>query len=222
MTTNNCLDYIGGVKYIPTIIQCHPSGYGGGFLCKASGWPNGIQAARACQEDISPGRMPFERIHGLWRDDHHFTKKQISPACKQAEKVALLAEDFPKTDFWYSPWLEHDADLKLFRQCAKECKTVLPKRVKIVSCGLVRPRGIDEVHHSSPVKGKYIFSFDGMNMFDQDVSDWMDMHWRAKYFFGWWPQLNGRKHIYDTTPRQDRTHWPTPKQFNKAKKLMGY
>lgn len=211
------LDYIGGVNYINAIRNGHPDGFAAGFLCRASGWKNGIRAARALAKT---GRCPVMRIHGVWRDDHNFTEKHISIAVKQAEKVAKLVELYPGIKFYYSPWLEHRANLRLFRKCARACKKVLPKKVKIVSSGLVRPRGIDEVHHAGPLPGKYIFSFDGKDMCKSNIGYWRNIHYRALLFYGWTPKLNGKKSMSDKTERSKRSYYPKAREIAEYRRLI--
>lgn len=197
------IDYLGGVNYTNTIERHHPDGYAAGFLCKASGWKNGIKAAKVLAKT---GKCPVMRLHGLWRDDHTFKEKHIEKAVKQAQKVAKLKEKYPDIKIFYSPWLEHRASQKLFRACKKACKNVLPKEIKIVCSGNPLPYGINEVHHSYRKHAKYIFSYDGEDMLDSPVS-YLSIHKQAKLFFGWTPRCNGKKFLRDSTNRAKRTAW---------------
>lgn len=222
MKTRYGIDYIGGVNYRRVIKKHHPTGYAAGFLCYASGWKNGILAARSLAAAGGAARCPVMRISGIWRDDHNFTEKDIPRAVKQAEKVAALAADYPEIKIFFSPWLEHRADKKLWNKCKKACRKVLPRRVKIVNCGPARPKGINEVHHSNPVPGKYIFSFDGKDMFKSSVPYWKSKHKNSLYFYGWFPQLNGKCYLNDSTPRSQRKCWPRGIDIKKAFLELGY
>lgn len=211
------IDYLGGQNYINTIVDHHPPGFAAGFLVKASGWKSGLKAARALAKT---GKCPVMRIHGIWHDNHHFTEKDIAPAVKIAKRVAKFQAAYPNIKIMYSPWLEHGAKNKLFKKCAKACKKELPKKVKIVNSGPKRLRGIDEVHHSSPIWGKYIFSFDGEDMFESNVEATKKNHKKSIYFFGWIPECNGKKYLHETTPRPDRKHWLKAAHIKKMKQQL--
>jgi hypothetical protein len=210
------IDYVGGRNYVQTITRNHPPGWAAGFLCYASGWKNGIGAARALAKT---GKCPIMRIAGVWRDDHSFTEKDIPRAVRHARQVARLSIEYPEIKFLYSPWLEHRADNKLFRKCKKACREVLPRQVQIVCCGPAMPRGINEVHHGSPLPGKYIFSYDGKDMFTANVRRDKAIHSGALYFFAWIPRCNGRSSLHDTTPRHLRHDWLTAKDIRKMVEL---
>lgn len=210
------MDYIGGVNYIDVICRHHPKKFAAGFLCRASGWGNGIAAARALAES---GRCEVMRIHGLWDDNHYFTERDIKRAERQAKKVARLKEDYPEITIFYSPWLEHRAPEYLFKACKEACRRRLPKEVKIISSGAYS-RGIREVHHSPPVSDPYFFSYDGADIFKDDVGETKRVHGRAIHFYGWTPSYNGKRYLNDNTPRQDRKHWPTGQDIRAMRRLM--
>lgn len=204
------IDYLGAAgnwrgNYIRAMCANHPKDFAAGFLCKASGWRNGMRAARKL---AATGKCKVMRIHGIWRDDHAFTRRDIRKAVKQARKVAKLACKYPEIQFYFSPWLEHRAPLELWKDCRAACKKVLPKSVKIVSSG-TQTGGIDEVHHALPVPGKYLFSFDGADMLQENVAQWKRLHPNALIFFGWIPSCNGKASLHDQTPRRLRQQWPT-------------
>ena len=209
------IDYIGGVNYIPTIVRHHPEGMGAGFLCRADGWGNGIRAARALAET---GLCPVMRIHGLWRDNHHFNEKFISPAVEQAKEVDKLARDYPNITIFYSPWLEPDATPEIMSLCLRRCRKVLLKRVKLVAGRTIRNR-INEYHHIMwAVPGKYIFSYDGAQM--RQVNHMKKVHKKAKLFYGWIPKFNGKHSLYDSTPRELRKCWPRGSDIRRVEKRL--
>lgn len=213
------IDYLGAGgnrRYRNRICKFHPKGSAAGFLCRASGWRNGIRAARQLAKT---GRCPVMRIHGLWLDNHNFERKHIRVAVRQAKKVAKLAKRFPQIKFYFSPWLEH-REQSLFDKCAAKCKAVLPCSVDIVSSGPRRDGYIHEVHHSGPSQSPYFYSYDGADMRRENVRGDKILHRDARLFFGWIPQCNGRAHLNDTTPRRKRTHYLKQSDFVEIKRLL--
>lgn len=209
------IDYLGAggsKEYQRAIIKAHPADFAAGFLLKASGWKSPMPCIRRL---LKTGKCQVVRIHALWRDGHDFTERDIAPAVRWAKRVAKLAEDFPDVKIYFSPWLEHRASSALFRKVKRACREVLPKRVKIVCCGNAMPKGINEMHHGGPLPGKYIFSYDGDDIFESDVRRVKDLHKRALYFFGWSPCFNGKRTLTDDTPRERRTCWPTAKDIGR-------
>lgn len=213
------LDYIGGVNYIKPIVKAHPKGMAAGFLCRASGWDNGMKAARALAKS---GRCNIMRIHGLWHDSHHFTQSDIAPAVREARRVAKLKEKFPELTLYYSPWLEpgthhNPTPRELLRKVRKACRKVLPADIKLVS---FKPfdKGIIEIHHSAAVGGKYFFSFDGLDMSKASIPSWKQTHRSAILFFGWESSLNGKRYPSESTPRHLRTHYPKAKDIKRMGK----
>lgn len=216
------IDYIGGVNYIDVVKKYHPHDFAIGILNKASGWDNGIKAARYwCKHDVSR----IYRISGIWHDNHTFNKQDIEPAVLQAEKVARLATKYPNYQFYFQPWLEpgthqKPCSYKLLKRVKKACREVLPKRVKIVT-GRQMPKGWSEVHHGAALSGKYIASFDGLSMFDTDSRHWLTEWYDARIVFGWCWQCNGKWGEGDRRAREDRTDWLTAILLRRMEGLMG-
>lgn len=206
------IDYLAASNYPDVVIKHHPPGWAAGFLLRASGWKSPLPTIRKLFET---GHCPGSRIHGLWKDKHDFTERDITPAVKRAEAVARLAEDFPRIELYFSPWLEpgtreRPIPVLLLKKVKSECRKVLPRRVKIVVPGT--PKGIDEIHGpaaliASSVSKKYIFSWDG--------NDMLDPHYPKIEFgpddplicFAWTVKCNGLKNETDTTLRQNRKNW---------------
>jgi hypothetical protein len=202
------IDYIGGVNYRKIIAKHHPNGFAAGFLCKASGWKNGIKAARRLAKT---GRCPVMRIHGLWHDDHRFYAVDIKRAVRQARKVAKLADRFPDIKFYYSPWLEPKNSALYYPKLYRRLTKVLPSTVEIVIPGYIN--AIDEVHHMLPDHTPFIFSFDGRDQRTQDVQRWKRQVYQARLFFGWIYECNGLSGSSDETPRALRKHWLTARDI---------
>lgn len=214
------IDYISGVNYIKTICAHHPHGFAAGFLLVASGWKNGIRAARALAKT---GKCPVIRIHGLWRDDHKFAAGDIAPAVKEAKRVNKFAEAFPSIKLYFSPWLEHRASAELWKECRKQCRKVLAPEIKIVSSGPAQA-GMVEVHgRSIPPAGRYIYSYDGEDMlgsFPAQVANRKEQHSKAALVMGWCPACNGKTSMTDVAPRECRTNWLRREDIERMRKLL--
>lgn len=210
------IDYLGAQNYVKFLCDNHPKGFAAGFLVKAEGWKSGLLAVRALAKT---GKCKVMRIHGEWHDDHRFGQSDIKQAVKTAEKIAVIAEQFPEIKFYYSPWLEPHASEADMKACKKTCRQVLPKSVKLVA-GRHTTKGIQEVHHSAAVGGKYIFSFDGLSMFTTKVSTWKKAHAGAMMFFGWIPQCNGYTFDDVKVPRWERTDWICKEELDKIINLL--
>lgn len=213
------IDYIGGMNYLDVIERHHPKGYAGGCLVKASGWKTGIKTVKTLAEHPD---CPIIRVHGIWKDNHTFTQKDIDPAVKIAKRVAKVAEKFPDKQFYFSPWLEHRADAKLWNECRKQVFDVLPKEIKIVSSGEKTQRAIAERHGSYISSKREIFSFDGVDILSTpaNLNIYLKAHSHAKLFFLWCPACNGRKTLRDTTERSQRSAYLTKQHINKMVKKV--
>lgn len=210
------IDYLGSQNYVDFLCKNHPKGFAAGFLVKADGWKSGLIAVRALAKT---GKCPVMRIHGQWHDDHRFSEKDIPQAVKTAEQIAKIAERFPDIKFFYSPWLEGHATQTVMRACKKACRKVLPRKVKLVS-SVNMPKGYNEVHHGGPIAGKYIFSYDGLDMFKTNHSSWQKAHLGAEQFYAWIPQCNGYTYCDVKVPRWERTDWLTKAQLDKMVDLL--
>lgn len=221
------LDYIGAAgnnhgNYIKVMCKHHPPGWAAGFLCEASGWRSGLIAARALAET---GKCPVMRFHGLWLDSHKFTNANISPAVKWANRIVNFHQQYPEIKLYYSPWLEPYISSDLMRECKRACKKILPKEIGFVQ-GKVLPHGINEAHHSMPISGKYIYSYDGSDClhthtgYMNSVKGEKHLHEHALLFFLWTPHCNGKKSVTDTTAREDRTAWLTARDMKRMIELM--
>jgi hypothetical protein len=216
------IDYLGAAgnehgDYIKAMCKAHPAGFAAGFLLVASGWKNGIRAARALAKT---GKCPVMRLHGLWLDSHHFTEADIKTAVKEAKRVAKFAEEFPDIKIYFSPWLEHRANATLWRKCRKACREVLPKSIKIVSSGPA-PTGRVEAHGGSCAPyGDYIYSYDGKDIFKSNVAFDKKVHCDTILFMAWCPACNLRRTLLDTVPRDSRTEWLTVEDIKRMEALL--
>lgn len=216
------IDYLGGINYIKTIERHHPKGIGIGGLCKASGWANGLKML----QKVLPTRhedIPFVRMSGIWHDDHRFTEADIKPAVKQAVKLAQIAYDYPSIRFYYQPWLEGYTSKELVHDCVMECrratkKAKMPLALTYVSAVAQNdPSIFNEAHHGSPQAKPYIYSYDGLSMYDTDTNRWNEQHKHADLFFLWCYQCNGKKDENDRSSRVYRRmfseHWLKPRHI---------
>jgi hypothetical protein len=216
------IDYVGGVNYIRVICNWHPSGFAAGFLLRASGWQDGMAAARALAKT---GKMPVCRIHGLWLDKvgKHYQQEHIRPAVLCAKRLNKFAEAFPEIKLYYSPWLEHRASAKLWKECRKQVRKVLAPEIRIVSSGPA-PAGMVEVHgRSQAPASRYIYSYDGEDMlgsFPAQVAKRKEQHSKAALFMGWCPACNGKTSVTDKTHRECRTNWLKREDIERMEKLL--
>lgn len=200
------IDYLLAGKYPEVVIENHPKGFACGFLLNVDGIPSSLPVIRKL---LDSGKCTKIRIHGIWSDIHSFNESDINLAVTRARIVGKLADKYLSTTFYYSPWLEHRASLSLVQKLALEVKKALPSRVKYVNSyidgGAYLPSEINEVHHSLSVpKGKYIHSWDGLEIMDSDVQKFKDIHSKAEINFFWGFRNNCRLELDDPTKRPDR------------------
>jgi len=167
------------------------------------------------------------RVHGLWRDDHKFTRKDIKKARRRGTRVKALAKLNPDTKFYYSPFCEHMLDESEAKNMMKEISVALPG-LEIVNTpsdrGAIVDGVINEIHSSDmrvPI-GRFFYSFDGLDILehDTDVGRYKRRYRDAEIFFGWISQFNLKAHQGDKTARKRRTVKPTIKQFKRVRNQL--
>lgn len=205
--------------YITAMCRNHPKGFGAGFLFKVSGCKHGAKAANALAKT---GKLDgaFCRCHGLWHDTHRFTKKSIKPAVKQAERLAVLVERYPNIKWFYSPWLEPVCSFSLMKECLRACRKVLPRKVRLVS-GVYTYDRLTETHGDVfNWTSRYIYSFDGSDMFERDAAFYLRMHKGAKFKMGWTARCNLKMYASQAKPRQDRVAWLRKQDIEKMERIL--
>jgi len=213
-------DYIGGAQYIDRIIKYHPPGFGLRFLISdgTGEWNDGLKAGRKflkARQDV-----PIIGFHGTWHDDHIFNAEDVPRAVRHAKRVAKLNEEFPGISKVYSPWLEPDACASIKKEVYQRCKVILrPHCIPVV---VPETSLIDEVHHSLYIPpGRYIFSFDGLDMLTEaDVKYWKNYNKDAWLFCGWCFQCNGKRNRNDPRPRSERTNYMRRRHFRRMERKL--
>lgn len=214
-------------NYIDQMCEVHPKRLAARFLMVADGCRNGLIAGRALAQADKATVLGF---HGLWLDSHHFTEAHIRIAVRQARKVAKFKEKYCDTKIFYSPWLEPGSQqrptpVELMRTCLERCRNVLPKEIKLVA-GRIMPeqyllrlipyplKVITEIHGTSyKPPGKYIYSYDGLDMMETEVSSYKRYYCDAMHFYGWTYILNLKNSLKDRTRREDRTRFPVAEEL---------
>jgi len=202
------IDYILGMKYASAIKEAHPKGLACGFLWSARGIKE--DSYRVIDMLLSTGKCPVIRVHGVWRDNHTFNQSESNEAIAVAGKLRPLIKKYPNITWYYSPFLEPTYYSKdLYIKTLSQSKKILPKGVILVSSaldGYKFKKVITELHHRSwkQVKGKTIFSFDGMSAVDSDVTKWKRTTRGTEIFFVWDWGLNGKYSVKDKTARPQR------------------
>jgi hypothetical protein len=151
------------------------------------------------------------KIQMLWDDAHDFGDSDIPMLKTIAENYERIAKEFPKIVFYLSPFCEHrlsnpDKYLDIVARHAPSC---IPLNTPWT--GKLSRKYLNEVHgsHEAPA-GKYLYSNDGTNSVDANITSDKRQHRRAEIFWFWHPAFNGRKNSADPTPRPERRAWPTP------------
>jgi hypothetical protein len=150
-------------------------------------------------------------VHGIWHNDHKFTKKDRKKAVKIAKRLAKLQN--PER-VYFSPFLEHKKGKKFMEKTFAQIKAVAPD-LKLVNSyitgGKQVPGVISEIHHTDHhgATVPYIFSTDGTDPFLEDIQGWKQQHKQAIQFGMWHHSFNGKESMVDSTPPLNRKAWPS-------------
>lgn len=220
------IDYLIPHKYTGTAARNHPDGWAAGFIYELPEYGNCHRQIQYFCRNAKPSSV---RIHGMWRDDHKFPRKLWPRMVEVAKKIALLADEFPSIQFFYSPALEHRLNESEASALLLQCSQVLPARVKLVNA-YISPgsavRGvINEVHNAKPSKPKYrdqgyFTSFDGESMFNADVEAHKRTYKDAWINFAWEYRNNLRAGEKDKLPRGKRKALPDANYLKAQIRLM--
>jgi len=205
------IDTLGGAKY-PDVVRkiAGPDVAIGGF-------DNTFGPFLPVAEKALAKGSPVVRIQMLWSDSHQFGVSDIPKISKIARQYEQLARKHIGQRLELSPFCEHnlndpDRYLDIVQGEAPSCYAVnTPWK------GAFSTRYKNEIHGTKkPPKGEYNFSYDGLDCFNSDAQSFKDMHERAKVFFWWFSQCNGRMTSADNTPRPQRKAWPDVKLCQSA------
>lgn len=146
---------------------------------------------------------------------------------RKSRQISRLAKAYPSTEFWISPWLEHDikSPTTIRKACTvalRQCKTC--KCVNSPHTGS-RPKEIALELHGTTTTA-FMISADGASTFEADTlsTDGNQFnHAKAGSYatFAWWYELNLRCSGEETfTAPQKRTEQPTIDQFQQAFEIV--
>lgn len=199
------LDYLGIAKFPRVALRNIPNGACVGAFAKTFGDSRGF-----ISEALAKG-APRARVHLLW-NSHVFGEKQIHEAVAEAKKWKNLSDKF-KDRLLISPWCEHYcADKRMLERLRVAIIKELPHCVYVNNPsgkGAFMDGVVNEVHHSTSVpKGKYIFSFDGVDCCEADIQKFRDIHAGCEIFFLWTSRFNGKWEADEQTAIAKRSGFP--------------
>ncbi len=214
------LDHLGIAKYPKVARETQQEGFAIGAFGGVFG-----NSLPAIDKILIRGKCPAVRIHLAWRDDHKFGLKDLPGIIREAKRWVRMVKKYPKVKWYFSGACENNlskADALLY---ANKVLSILPG-VTYVQCGAKQIHGeniINEVHgvKAKPLKGRYIFSFDGNACVDADVQKLKLIHKDAEIFYLWEPRFNGRWESKDRTERPLRKGWPDKKLIESVIALTG-
>lgn len=214
------LDHLGIAKYSQVARQAQKEGIAIGAFGGVFG-----NSVPAIQRILAGGKCPAVRIHLAWRDNHEFSLRDLPAVIREAKRWIPVVKRFSKVKWYFSGACENNlskADALLY---ANKVLATLPG-VTYVQCGVKHIHGeniINEVHgvNAKPLKGRYIFSFDGNACVDADVELLKLRHKDAEIFYLWEPRFNGRWESTDKTERPLRNGWPDKNLIESVQALMG-
>jgi hypothetical protein len=200
------LDTLGLAKFSDAAIRAIPEGIAVSAFAVTFG-----DAEKNVRKVCRTRKPVVVKIQLLWSDRHEFGDSDIPEIKRLAAKYEKVAKDFPKIKFYLSPFCEHklsnpDKYLDIVKQFAPSCTPL-----NTPWTGAISRKYLNEVHgdHAAP-RGEYLYSHDGWNSADVDVTSHKRKHAKAKIFWFWHPAFNGRLNSADPTPRPARKAWPTP------------
>lgn len=231
---NYLMDYLGGANFAGKIKRYHPRGFGAGFILdtnnpdwpKTDCWPIIDHLAQA-------GECPIIRVHAMWDDDHQYLPRYEDAIMRSLGELNKRAQQYHHVRFMFSPLCERDNDSPAFE---KLWQSLLDSRhhsialVNSVTKARYRVNAINEFHgaKAKPQSGRFGYSFDGKNVWDQNIQKYKNDLARAEYIALWVCLFNGKwndkaKHEKgaDVTPRPKRKAWPYPEVFPMVSALAG-
>jgi hypothetical protein len=209
------LDLLGGPCFTRTAAGAYPAGWAVGCF-----WDFFGSGEKFCDAMYAAGCRIF-RIQGTWDPNHDYGSGYRKLAIENAKEVNAWSLAHKDAQVFYSPYCEHPHPksimLPLFTDLIKVANNITyvnsilrsPKRN-----GEEVPGIITEVHNSAPVPKNrpYLFSFDGEDANESDVTAYKKKHAGAQIFFLWNSRFNGKFEADDEAkPVHKRTGWPDRK-----------
>lgn len=212
------IDYLGGAKYGSEIVKSHPDDFAIGIFTQKELFGD---AYPVIDKVLAKKRVPLVRYNLRWSDSHTFTRRDFPKIVAEARRFVSLVEKYPNVECQFSGATEHRLNKEEALDLAIEVLRVIPERCEYVNNPWEgkgafippTPRTLNEVHGGKAqrpkVGGRYVYSFDGTDAFDVNVTALKKRFHDADVFFMWTSQNNGRRNVADTTPRPQRKFWPT-------------
>jgi hypothetical protein len=212
------IDYLGGAKYGSEIAKSHPDNFAIGIFTQKDLFGD---AYPVLDSVLASKKVPLVRYNLRWSDSHTFSRQDFPKIVAEAKRFVPLVEKYPNVECQFSGATEHNLNKQDATDLAIEVLKVIPQRCEYVNNPLesrgafITPgvRILNEVHGGKTrrprVGGRYVYSFDGTDAFDVNVTAIKNRFHDADVFFMWTSQNNGRRNVADNTPRPQRKFWPT-------------
>jgi hypothetical protein len=202
------LDLLASAKYPKIAVNNVPQGWFFGVFGNVDGFGAGI---RVVKRFLLLGGVNV-RVQMLWSDAHKFTDKDIPRIRKMARVYNAIALANPQATIYLSPFCEHQLSNpdKYLDIVAAEAPNCIPVNTPMAG-GAFSDKYINEVHgnKNAPAKGKYFYSYDGLDSVDDDVTKMKEKHKKAAAFFFWDHNFNRKFEKGDNTPRPKRQVKPS-------------
>lgn len=208
---------LGLSEYGDVAVKGHPKGFANVTFTNTF-----TDAYQEIDDLLATGKVPFQEYNLFWNDKHIVKKSDFPFIVDEAKKYSKLAVKYKDSvECAFSGATEHMLNKKDATELANRVLEVIPDFCVYVNNPWVGkgafidpgPRIWNEVHGADAQKpkigGKYIFNFDGSDVFDYRVDKIKKRLSDAEVFFIWTSQNNGRKNRNDKTPRPQRKAWPT-------------
>lgn len=198
-----CIDTLAAAKY-PQVLDAVPLHFAISGFAQTFG-----DFFPVAKQELDRGRRHI-RVNLLWSDTHTYGNKDIASITKEAKRYQILCANYPNSRIELAPFTEHN--LK------EPDKYLNIAKINAPNCGIVNSvwKGAlskvykNEVHGTNTKPNTpYNYSYDGTNSVDSNVRAMRRRHANAELFCMWHPRLNGKWSMTDTTPRPDRSAWPT-------------
>jgi hypothetical protein len=220
------MDFLLGTKYPKTVKQEHPRSYGLGIFLEVSGVP----PAYSLIDEMAGLGIPFIRVQMLWKDLHDFKPSDVSIVEQRMKKLVPIINKHKNVRWYISPCCEHELKENQFEPFAqavlKYCLLCTVVNSPNNGKGHVSKKYLNEYHHEEKPRGgsdRFAASFDGANIVDSNVTNYINNYAKAEYLMVWNSQCNGNRKIFkpgekrgpkDFIDRAKRIYWPTPKQID--------
>lgn len=158
-------------------------------------------------------------LSGLEQAILNKNKKLLARLTKRTKVYMNLSAGFPETEFLVSPALEHNLSKAAWRVLADTVKKAWPG-VQLVNSpmsneSVERYKGawIERHGQYNYIKDAEIFSFDGREGSDVDISEFLKQTKSTRIAFFWSRVYNCRDNSDSFTPPKERTACPSPALF---------